>query len=162
MTERKPPDVSWESWIERQIQTGQSTGAFDDLPGVGRPIDDLDQPHDEFWWVKAKLRRENVAYTPPTIAIRADRDATVAAAIEAPTEAEVRELIARLNERIAYVNSRATVGPPSTVAPLDPETIVERWRTARPPIEPTIVDTVRAPWTGNKPRHRFRLRRRRR
>ncbi|MGA9277163.1 DUF1992 domain-containing protein [Ilumatobacter sp.] len=140
MTERKPPDVSWESWIERQIQNGQHTGAFDDLPGTGRPIDDLDQPHDELWWVKAKLQRDDVVYTPPTIAIRTDRDATVAAALVAPTEADVRALILALNERIAAVNRRASPGPPSTVAKLDVERIVDRWRVARSSDDLAVVD----------------------
>jgi len=169
MTERKPPDVSWESWIERQIRDGQRDGAFHDLPGAGRPIDDLDRPRDEFWWVKAKMRRENVVVTPPTIAIRSDRDATVAAALEARTEAEVRELIAGLNVRIADVNRRAATGPPSTVAPLDVESIVDRWRLGRPPGDPVAADgpgdtstpTSTHVSTRDVRRRRFRLGRRR-
>jgi len=161
MTERKPPDVSWESWIERQILDGQRDGAFHDLPGVGRPIDDLDEPRDEFWWVKAKLRREEVVYTPPTIAIRSDRDATLAAALEAPTEVEVRKSIAALNARIAQVNRRASVGPPSTVAPLDVDSIVDRWRNGRPQTDPTIPEMPQDS-AGTEPRRRFRLGRRRR
>lgn len=159
MTERKPPGVSWESWIERQIRTGQRTGAFDDLPGTGRPIDDLDRPHDEMWWVKAKLRREEVSTTPPTIAIRADRDATVAAAMQASTEPEVRDLIGRLNERIARVNRIATAGPPSSVAPLDIEAVVRRWGTGRPQADPERAEvTEQAPSDGG-PRRWFGRRR---
>jgi hypothetical protein len=29
----------WESWIEQQIREAQEQGAFDDLPGSGRPLD---------------------------------------------------------------------------------------------------------------------------
>ena len=60
MTERKPPGVSWETWIDRQVREGMERGDFDDLPGHGRPLRDLDQPRDELWWVKDKLRREGV------------------------------------------------------------------------------------------------------
>lgn len=130
MTERKPPGATWESWIERQIEEGRRSGAFDDLPGEGRPIDDLDRPHDDLWWVKAKMQREDVAVTPPTIAIRTERDAVVEEAMSASSETEVRKLIERLNERIREVNRFVTWGPPSSVAPLEPETIVERWRQA--------------------------------
>ena len=132
MTERKPVNASWESWIERQIQDGRRDGAFDDLSGAGRPIAHLDRPHDEHWWIREKLRRENVDVTPPTIAIRMDRDVTLVAALEATSESEVRDLIHGLNERIAYVNSHVTFGPPSTLSILDPDAIVERWHAAHP------------------------------
>ncbi len=33
MTERKPPGVTWESWVEEQIRKAQEQGAFDDLRG---------------------------------------------------------------------------------------------------------------------------------
>ena len=83
MNEHKPPGLSWESWAERQIEEGRRAGLFDGLDGEGKPIDGLDGPHDEEWWVKAKLRREEIDYLPPTIAIRGQRDAAVAAALEA-------------------------------------------------------------------------------
>ena len=38
MTERKPPGVSWETWIDRQIREGMERGDFDHLPGHGQPI----------------------------------------------------------------------------------------------------------------------------
>jgi hypothetical protein len=60
MTERKPAGVPWESWIDRQIRRAEERGEFDDLPGAGRPIPDLDKPFDELWWVKDKLRREGL------------------------------------------------------------------------------------------------------
>jgi Domain of unknown function (DUF1992) len=37
MTERKPPGVSWESWFEEQIRRAREDGAFDNLPGAGKP-----------------------------------------------------------------------------------------------------------------------------
>ena len=43
MTERKPPGVSWESWIDRQIREAEERGAFADLPGAGMRIPDLDK-----------------------------------------------------------------------------------------------------------------------
>ena len=67
MTERKPFGVSWETWIDRQIREGMERGEFDGLPGHGKPIQDVDRPHDELWWVRDKLRREGVSYLPPTL-----------------------------------------------------------------------------------------------
>ncbi|MBV9195450.1 MAG: DUF1992 domain-containing protein [Solirubrobacterales bacterium] len=60
MPERKPPGVRFETWIERQIRRAGERGEFDQLPGAGRPLPDLDRPHDEMWWVKQKLRRGRV------------------------------------------------------------------------------------------------------
>ena len=131
MTERKPSGVSWETWIDRQIREAQERGDFDGLPGHGKPIRDVDRPHDELWWVRDKLRREGVSYLPPTLALRKDvedaRDAIDAAA----TEAEVRQIVEEINERIRSVNRMATAGPPSTLMPLDLEETLEVWRAAR-------------------------------
>lgn len=128
MTDCKPPGASWESWIDRQIVEGTNNGAFDQLEGHGKPIRDLDRPHDDDWWIRAKLAREDIAVTPPTIAIRQDRDASLEQALGAPDEETVRAIIEMLNERISAVNRRATWGPPTSVAPLDVDSIVDRWR----------------------------------
>ncbi len=44
MTERKPPGVSFETWIDKQIREAADRGEFDNLPGAGKPIPDLDKP----------------------------------------------------------------------------------------------------------------------
>ena len=129
MTERKPPGVSWETWIDRQIREGMERGDFDDLPGHGKPIADVDRPHDELWWVRNKLQREGVSYLPPTLALRKDVEDAQAAIESAGSEAEVRAIVIDVNERIRAVNRKATAGPPSNLVPLD----VERWRTAQRP-----------------------------
>jgi hypothetical protein len=133
MTERKPPGVSWETWIDRQIREGMERGEFDDLPGHGRPIPDVDRPHDELWWVRSKLQREGVSYLPPTLALRKEVEDAQDAIAAAETEAEVRALVAEVNERIRAVNRQATSGPPSTLVPLDVERAVEQWRSAQDP-----------------------------
>lgn len=131
MTERKPPGVSWESWIDRQIREGMERGEFDGLPGHGKPLRDVDRPRDEMWWVKDKLRREEASYLPPTLALRKQVEDARAAIAASVSEDEVRRIVADVNARIVEVNSRVTAGPPSTLAPLDPERTVERWRAGR-------------------------------
>lgn len=132
MTERKPDDVSWESWIERQIQDGQRNGAFDQLPGHGRPIDGIGIIHDDLWWAKAKLRDEDIEILPPTIAIRAERAEAIESAMRAVSDAQVRAIVDGVNARIRYVNSYATSGPPSTTVTIDVEELLVRWRAASP------------------------------
>ncbi len=150
MTERKPTGLSWESWTEKQIEEGRRAGLFDDLDGQGKPIEGLDGARDDEWWIKAKLRREQVDYLPPTIAIRGERDAAVAAALAAADEREARRLVEQINDRIRYVNSHTFAGPPSTVWVVDVDSILERWR-AEHPSAPEVVGgdvTVGEPATG--------------
>jgi hypothetical protein len=131
MTQRKPPGVTWETWIDRQIRVGMENGAFDDLPGRGKPMRDLDRPRDEMWWVREKVRRENLTHVPPTVQVRRELDAALAAIAAAQSEAAVRDIVARINERVRWVNSRPIEGPPSTVAPLDGDAEVAAWRASQ-------------------------------
>jgi len=133
MTERKPPGVSWETWIDRQIREGIERGDFDGLAGHGKPLADVDRPHDELWWVRNKLQREGVSYLPPTLALRKDVEDARDAITTADSEDEVRALVADINERIRAVNRQATSGPPSNLMPLDVERSVEAWRSAQRP-----------------------------
>ncbi|MDQ3945150.1 MAG: DUF1992 domain-containing protein [Actinomycetota bacterium] len=127
MTERKPPGVDWESWVERQIRESMERGDFDNLPGHGKPLR-LDGPDDELWWVRDKLRREQVSCLPPALALRKDLDDTMDRIAGARTETEVRRLVAAINDRIVYVNSHAISGPPSNLVPLDVDRLADEWR----------------------------------
>ena len=34
---------------------------LEDLPGLGKPIPDIDEPYDPMWWVKKWMKRENLS-----------------------------------------------------------------------------------------------------
>ncbi len=70
MTERKPAGVSFEYWVDAQIRAARERGEFENLPGHGKPLANVDGNHDEMWWIKQWLRRENISFTPPAIALR--------------------------------------------------------------------------------------------
>lgn len=127
---RKPPGVTWESWVDQQIRRGMEQGEFENLAGTGRPLE-IGEFHDEDWWLKAKLRREQLSYLPPTLRVRKELEQARAAIAAASREEVVRAIVADINERIRDVNRRGADGPPSTVMPLDVEQVVERWRAAR-------------------------------
>ena len=129
MTEQKPPNISWESWIERKIREGMERGDFDNLPGQGQPIADLARPYDELWWLRKKLRDEQLSIDPPTLVLRKEYQETLARITRARSEWEVRRLVTAINERIVYVNSHTTFGPPSDLVPLDVERVVADWQT---------------------------------
>ena len=131
MTERKPRGLSFESWIDKLIRDGMERGEFDDLPGKGKPIADLDRPRDELWWLRQKLKREDVQFLPPTLQIRNDLDEALEKIAATDDETKVRAIIAEINDQIRYVNSHVVHGPPSTLMPLDVERTVARWRERR-------------------------------
>jgi Domain of unknown function (DUF1992) len=131
MTERKPPGIGFGTWVERQIQEAAERGEFDNLPGAGKPIADLDKPHDELWWVKDKLRREHLSYLPPTIALRKEAEDALAAAHRAGTEGEVRRILADINRKITEGNRKAASGPPLNLMPFDVERVLRTWRERR-------------------------------
>ncbi len=130
MTERKPAGISWESWIDVQIREAMERGEFDDLPGKGKPLPDIDRPRDENWWLRQKLKREEINVLPPTLQVRKDLDEARDRIRDAKTEDEVLRIVTEINDKIRYVNSHAVSGPPSTLMPLHVETVLERWRNA--------------------------------
>ena len=137
MTERKPPGVDWQTWIDRQIEKGQARGEFDGLAGHGKPIAGIERPRDELWWVRDKLRREGVEYLPPALAIRKEAAEAERRAMESSTEAQARRVIEEINDKIRHLNRTTVTGPPTTLMPFDVDEVVAAWR-ARPRPSPTI------------------------
>jgi Domain of unknown function (DUF1992) len=132
MTERKPRGLGFESWIDRQIHQSAERGEFKDLPGSGAPLADLDKPYDEMWWVKRKLRSENLSYLPPSLALRKEAHDALEGVARAATETDVRDRIAAINEKIRDAIRMGVRGPQVHLAPFDVERIVEEWRRGKP------------------------------
>jgi hypothetical protein len=130
VTTRKPPELSFESWIEQQIQEAQQDGCFDALPGRGRPqhTDDAADPN---WWAKQFLRREQVDFLPPALELRRSVEKALAALPAMRDEARVRALLERVDAEIRRANATATSGPPTTQPPLDVDALVAAWRKTR-------------------------------
>ena len=132
MSRRKPAGARWESWIDRQIREAEERGEFDDLPGAGKPIPDLDKPFDELWWVKDKLRREGLSYMPPSVALRKEANDALVAASRAGSEPEVRRIISAINDKIREANRKVIAGPSLMIVPYDVERVVREWREQHP------------------------------
>ena len=134
MTEQKPPGTSWESWIEQQIREAQEAGAFDRLPGAGKPLPGLADGYDPLWWIKSLVQREQISILPPALELLRKVESELARIRHVSTEAEVRSRVLALNTEIAKVNARAAEGPPTRLGLLDVDRIVVEWRarTARP------------------------------
>jgi hypothetical protein len=131
VTTRKPPGTSWESWIDRQIREAAERGEFEDLPGTGKPIANLDQPHDENWWIRQKLRSEDLSYLPPSLALKKEAESALGAVRSAKSEIEVRDIIEQINAKIIKANRLGINGPPVSLAPYDTERVLRDWQERR-------------------------------
>jgi hypothetical protein len=131
MTERKPPWTSWETWIDAQIRVATEAGAFDNLPGAGKPLPNLGQEHDPLWWVKQLVQREQISMLPPSLELLRKVETELAAIEKLHDEATVRHRVAALNVEIAKVNATVVEGPPTRLGTLDVDQVVGRWRRAR-------------------------------
>src|ERR1700712_4452519 len=87
--------------VEMAIQQAMREGAFDDLPGAGRPLADLGTVRDPDWWIRRKIERENLTgLGPPALTLRTE-DAGLDERLDAlPTERQVREVLDDFNHRV--------------------------------------------------------------
>jgi hypothetical protein len=131
MTRRKPPGRTFQSWAEEQIHEAEREGAFENLPGRGKPLPDTYQPYDPDWWIKSLIQREKISILPPALEARQKLADALARIRDMTDEAAVRREIETLNAAIARLNARASSGPPTHIGRLDVETAVARWREER-------------------------------
>ncbi|WP_432478282.1 DUF1992 domain-containing protein [Nocardioides sp. GXQ0305] len=121
-----------QTWVDLQVRQAMERGDFDDLPGAGKPIDDLGTSHDPDWWVKQLIERERVTgVLPPALQLRKD-DAELDAALDRLTsERQVRDELAGFNRRVVEARRQLQGGPPVITPTRDVDAEVEQWRERR-------------------------------
>lgn len=136
MTERKPPQMGFTSWIDQQIAEAERRGVFDDLPGAGKPLNLRPGAPDGDYgqaWLRDYAHREGVPaeeMLPAPLRLRREIERLAETAGEFRSEQEVREAAADLNRRIVEWR-RIPVGPPIHVRLVNADDLVARWRGAR-------------------------------
>ena len=119
------------TWVDLQVRQAMERGEFDDLPGRGKPIEDLGVEHDPDWWVKKLVERENIALLPPAIALRKE-DAELDDRLDAITaESEVRRELDDFNRRVVEIRRQLQGGPPVVTPTRDVDAEVAAWRERR-------------------------------
>jgi hypothetical protein len=147
LTERKPPWMRHETWIDRQIREAQERGDFDNLAGAGKPLPNLDRPFTAERWAMDWVTREGGdlrGLLPPWLALRKERTELLASLAQVPSEAMVREAVADFNRRLLDQYRRPAEGPLIAVGVLDVEETVAAWRQLRPVPEP-VAEPARTP-----------------
>ncbi len=113
--------------IEKQILAAMQRGEFDDLPGKGKPLPDLDVQRSPGWFAEQLVRRERSRTLGE--ATRLEVATRRVSFWHAPTLAELRDRVAAANRRIAETNH--VLEPEDHLDLFDFSAIVETWRTAR-------------------------------
>jgi hypothetical protein len=131
VTIRKPVGVSFENFVEAQIRRAREQGDFDDLPGKGKPLEDLRDAYDPLWWGKKLVKREGISVLPPALEIRKTVETEMKRILTLRDEGVVRDAVGALNENILHVNRSTASGPPTTQPVLDVNHVVEQWRGQR-------------------------------
>jgi hypothetical protein len=145
VTQRKPAGTSFPDWVDQQIRAAERAGAFDNLPGKGKPIPGLGQPRDDMAWIAGKLRSENVDIAevlPPALALAREVERLPERLRQLRSERQVREVVEDLNARIRRAQLAPQVGPPVRVGRVDVEQAVVQWRTAQPHARPPAAEPV--------------------
>ncbi len=122
------------TWVDLQVHQAMERGDFDNLPGLGKPIEGLGAEHDPDWWVKRLVERENIAILPPALALRKE-DAELDERLDRiNVEAEVRREVEDFNARIRraiYTPPTGPSGPPVITRQRDVDDEVVAWRDRR-------------------------------
>ena len=121
-----------ETWVDLQLRQAMARGDFDDLPGFGKPLEDLTGQHDPDWWIKKLVERERITgVLPPSLQLRKEDAALDASLDELSSEAQVRRAVEEFNERVRWALYRPPEGPPMVTRARDVEEEVDRWRERR-------------------------------
>ena len=164
MTERKPPDISFTSWIDRQINEAAERGAFDNLPGAGKPLPKRSEEDAAQAWLREYLRREGVSaeeLLPTPLKLRKEIERLTESVRDLRTERQVRHVAADLNRRILEWR-RIPVGPPLFLPLVNADALVSTWRDAQAAAQASAAaPPVPSPPPSAPPRRWWRLRPRR-
>ena len=133
MTERKPPEITFRSWIDQQISEAAGRGAFDNLTGAGKPLPNKPDP-DGLGWLRDYVRREGISaeeLLPTPLKLRKQAHQLTETVQSMRSEQEVRDAAGELNRQIMEWR-RIPLGPRVFVPLLDADSLVRTWREAQP------------------------------
>jgi len=148
--------MSITTWIDKQIQDAAERGAFDNLPGTGRPLPSRGTFSAEAW-ARDYLRREGIPgedALPTPLRLRKESERLAETVHLLRSEQEVREVVADLNDRITTFR-RLPDGPPIIVRLINEDEMLRRWREHR--AAPQAEEPGPEPAPEPRPRRRIRF-----
>lgn len=118
-----------EGWVEQQIQAAIARGDFDNLPGSGKPLNDLGTVQDRDWWIKRLVEREHISgVLPAPLQLRKD-DAELDDRLDiCSLEADARRMVEDFNARVMHARYTPRDNqPPLITMPRDVEPTLAAW-----------------------------------
>lgn len=139
------------TWVDLQVRQAIARGAFDHLPGAGKPIPDLGAEHDPDWWLRKLIERERITgVLPEALQLRKDDVLLDGVLDRLPGESEVRRELEEFNSRVVRARRQLEGGPPVITPLREVEEEVRRWRERRrataSPAEPSGRRAGRRRW----------------
>ena len=142
--------------VEQTIQQAIRDGAFDNLPGAGKPLENLGASHDPDWWIRHKIETERLqGLGPAALSLRVESSEFSQRMDALGREADVREAVTDFNARIRYTRMQLQGGPPVVTAMRDVDQEIAAWRERR--AQRLVTETTTAD-TPQKPRRVWRRR----
>ena len=127
--------MEYETALDRAIREAAERGAFDDLPGAGKPLP-MRNSGDPDWWLKDLMVREGITGSellPPAVALRREADGFPESLRDLPDEAAVRRVLEDFNARVEADWRRPGIGKgtPIVARRVDVEALVAEWAARR-------------------------------
>src|SRR3954462_1274540 len=139
MTERKPPGMSFETWVDQQITQAQARGAFENLSAAGKPLPRRVREQTTYEWALEWARRENGnahGMLPAGPAPREGGGGPPEGVERLPSEDAVRGVVDEFNERVAAHWRRPADRADAVPGMADLDALLGHWRGTRPPPQP--------------------------
>lgn len=119
-------------YVEMAIQQAIRRGEFDNLPGAGKPLTNLDRGYDPDWWIRRKIESEKITgLGPPALTLRAENTELDARLDGAQSEAAVTEILKDFNSRVVAARRQLQGGPPVVTPTRDLDEQLALWRERR-------------------------------
>lgn len=116
----------FETIADRRIREARAEGLFDDLPGKGKPIEDLGVERPSGWWASRVVKTERDKTRREELIEGLRR--TTPSLWRLKTETELVDEVLRLNEQIAEYNRRTSYVP---IPVFELPVMRRRWRETR-------------------------------
>jgi hypothetical protein len=147
------------TWVDLQLRQAMERGDFDELPGYGKPLRNLDAQNDPDWWVKQLIEREQITgVLPPSLQLRKE-DAELDGRLDRlPNEEEVRREVEEFNARVRWALYRPPEGPPMITSQRDVDAEVARWAERRRTRRAALPASDHTPAPRRRGRWRWRRR----
>ncbi|WP_167045324.1 DUF1992 domain-containing protein [Salinibacterium sp. ZJ454] len=128
-----PPTAAQRAQIaETAIQQAIRRGEFDNLPGTGKPLKNLDRVYDPDWWVRQKIERENLTgLGPPALTLRTENAHLDDRLDQETSDAVVRGILEDFNTRVIDARRQLLGGPPVVTPIRDIDEEIAKWRERR-------------------------------